>query len=703
MPNRSRTISIRARAAGISGLAALLGVCSFGTGSFALSTPRALPTPPAGLLVGPKDVAPILANDTSVNNRANSALSIPLQDQHETCLQDAVDDATFRGERAAGGTTLGSSFSQVPERAMVPRERVYPAWFSVLAADRASGAPATNTLLTYEKSSAASSWKLALSSEILGPSTAGVTVPATATDSAGFVTSLPPASTDGLVVAPDKVVGTVASAFTKEAAGGKLPAGITAQFGPKGAADPHLLITSYSGVGSASLQAVAARPAGVTAPSLSPACPYPAIRLADGGALVTFALYYKLAVHVQAGSVLVQPSDRSALGVLLAPGSYTSIAMVTVVMGLAVVPRAGSNAPIDVIGQASGVLSESGTEGSGSASAGGTGGPANPGAIAKKVDGAIVDIDATLGNEHAEVAGTGMVLSANGEVLTNNHVIENATAITATDIGDGKSYAATVVGYDRSSDVAVIQLSGAKNLTKIQTADSTKVRVGEAVVGIGNAGGLGGTPSYAAGKVLALDQSITASSEADGTSEQLTGLFETNAQIQPGDSGGPLVNSSGQVIGMDAAASAGLSFQQGGASATQGFSIPISAALNIAQAVTTGHSSASVHIGPTAFLGVGVAPQRTSGGFGGLGSGSIGGTASGAQVDSVVSGSPAALGHIVPGDTIVSVGGHTVASPSSLSTIMTNEKPGATVRVVYINASGNQENVTLRLAQGPPQ
>ena len=721
MPLAPRSISFRARAAlfpvmtslgvvlCVATSASALGLPSrpslasmtHGTNSSAaeLATTSSLPAPPKGVVVGPNDVAPIVANDTKVNNQANSSLSISQQDAHESCIQGVIDDATFRGERASGASTLGGSFNQVPTRSMVPRSSSFPAWFSVLAADHAAGQPTTNTFLTYAKSSATSAWKLAVSAEILGPTVAGVSVPATSTDSGGFVTALSPSKTDGLVIAPNKVASRVASAFTTEAVSGKLPSGITAQFGPKGAADPHLLVASYSAAGSATLQASANPPAGANVGSLPRACPYPAIRLANGGALVSFVIYFKVAVHVRTGSVVVQPTDRSALGVLLAPGAYSSVSMVMADMGLAVVPKAGSGAPIAVIGEASGVLSETGVAGTGAPNSGSAGGPSNAAAIAKSVDAAIVDITATLGNEHGQVAGTGMVISANGLVLTNNHVIQNATSITATDIGNGKSYSATVLGYDRTHDVAVLQLSGAKNLTTVKTADSSAVKVGDAVVGIGNAGGRGGTPSYAGGRILALNQSITAASEADGTTEQLTGLFQTNAQIQPGDSGGPLVNSSGKVIAIDAAASAGFSFQQGGAAATQGFAIPIATALGISRVVLAGHSTTTVHVGPTAFLGVGIAQQRSTGGFGG----GIAGTPSGAQIASVVSGSPAAKGHLAVGDTIVSIAGHSIASPAALTTVMTGEKPGATVRVVYIDSSGNQKSTSIRLAQGPPQ
>ena len=106
-----------------------------------------------------------------------------------------------------------------------------------------------------------------------------------------------------------------------------------------------------------------------------------------------------------------------------------------------------------------------------------------------------------------------------------------------------------MVGYDRTKDIAVLQLHNASGLQTATLGNSSNASVGQDVVGVGNAGGTGGTPSAAGGTVTALNQSITASDEGDGTSEQLSGLIETNADIQPGDSGGALVNTSGQVLG----------------------------------------------------------------------------------------------------------------------------------------------------------
>ena len=204
----------------------------------------------------------------------------------------------------------------------------------------------------------------------------------------------------------------------------------------------------------------------------------------------------------------------------------------------------------------------------------------------------MVDVNTNLGYENAAAAGTGMVLSSAGEVLTNNHVIEGATTIKVRDVGNGQTYDASVVGYDVAADVAVVQLKSASGLKTVPIGNSSAVKVGAKVTAIGNAGGTGGTPSSASGTVAALDQSITASDELNGTSEQLTGLIETNAAIEPGDSGGPLVNATGDVIAMVTAGSSGFEFQHG---AGEGFAIPINTATALARQMESGRFSGNVH------------------------------------------------------------------------------------------------------------
>ncbi len=358
--------------------------------------------------------------------------------------------------------------------------------------------------------------------------------------------------------------------------------------------------------------------------------------------------------------------------------------------------------------------------------------------IAAKVSPGLVDVVSTLGDENGEAAGTGMVLTPNGEVLTNNHVIDGATSISVTDIGNGHTYTATVVGYDKTKDIAVLQLQNASGLQTVTFGDSSTVSVGQQVVAIGNAEGKGGQPSVVTGSVTSLNQSITASDEGSASnSEQLTGLIQTNAPIQPGDSGGPLVNSAGQVIGIDTAASSSSATptaqaatpgqsqqgqsqqgqsQQGQSQATQAFSIPIDEAESLASQMEAGTSSSTAHLGSTAFLGIEVSSAATgsgsglggdgNGGYGdgggyGYGGAGSGTTTSGATIAGALSGSPAADAGLTDGDVITSLAGQSVTSASQIQTILGAYHPGDQVSIGWTDAYGQSQTATVTLANGP--
>jgi S1-C subfamily serine protease len=330
--------------------------------------------------------------------------------------------------------------------------------------------------------------------------------------------------------------------------------------------------------------------------------------------------------------------------------------------------------------------------------------------IAQRVDPALVDIVSTNSTTGSEAAGTGIVLTSNGEVLTNNHVIRGATSLKVTDVGNGKTYTAKVVGYDASDDVAVIQLQNASGLTVASLGDSSSVQAGDAVTALGNAGGKGGTPSVASGRVTDLNQSITASDEGSGVSEQLTGLIQTNADIQPGDSGGALVNSHGQVIGMNTAASTGFQFQsQSQGSQEQAYAIPIDSALTIAKQIESGNGSSTVHIGDTAFLGIettGSSSGSGSDGFGGFGGDGTGGNGSsgsgtGVTIAGALSGSPAASAGLAEGDTITSAGGQSVSSATDIQQVLVKYHPGDKISVEWTDQSGQSHSATVTLASGP--
>jgi S1-C subfamily serine protease len=324
--------------------------------------------------------------------------------------------------------------------------------------------------------------------------------------------------------------------------------------------------------------------------------------------------------------------------------------------------------------------------------------------VADSVDQGLVDITTNLSYQGASAAGTGMILSADGLVLTNNHVIDGATSITARDVATNKVYKVKVVGYDVTQDVALLKLENASGLTTVTTGNATSLTVGQKVIGIGNAGGLGGTPSVASGKVVALDQTITAGDQGSAAgSEQLAGTIESNANIQPGDSGGPLVTTKGKVVGMDTAGSTGnqgFGFGQT-TTFTQAYSIPINTALGIAKSIEAGDSSATVHVGATAFIGI-EAESTTDAAATGSAFGAQGG-ASGAVIVQILSGTSASQSALVPGDVITSINGQTVSTPQDLATILETLKPGASMTIGYTSESGASATLSLQLGSGPPQ
>ena len=353
--------------------------------------------------------------------------------------------------------------------------------------------------------------------------------------------------------------------------------------------------------------------------------------------------------------------------------------------------------------------------------------------VVNKVQPGLVVIDTTLQYDSEAAAGTGMVINPDGLVLTNNHVIEAATKISATVLATGRTYAARVVGYDKTGDVALIRLQGASGLRTVPLGNSSSVRTGAAVVALGNAAGQG-TIVPAAGQVTGLDKTITATDEGGtASSEVLHNMIETNADIVSGDSGGPLADSAGQVIGMDTAGSS-VSFAQQASPA--GFAIPIDTALSVARQIAAGHASTVITIGYPPFVGIYIGPGTSgspqaqaqqqegqngfggSGGFGGqFGSppscytsnadlavpSSIAPVSSGTLVDGTICGSPAAAAGMTGGSVITAVNGKPTASADSLTAILAKLRPGDTITVSWVSPSGHHATSSLRLLAGPPQ
>jgi S1-C subfamily serine protease len=303
-------------------------------------------------------------------------------------------------------------------------------------------------------------------------------------------------------------------------------------------------------------------------------------------------------------------------------------------------------------------------------------------AVAAQVDPAVVDITATLAGG-GQVAGTGMVITASGEVLTNNHVIEGTTRISAQIAGTGRTYTATVLGTDVGDDVALLRLQGASGLSTVTAGDSSTLTVGQSVIAIGNALGRGGTPVASQGSVTALDQTITAGDASSGT-ETLTGTIQIDAYIQPGDSGGPLVNAAGHVVGIDTAAQTMGRFADAGSNV--GFAIPINRAVSIVHEIESGTASGAVQIGTRGILGVEVRDSA----------------ATGALVAGVEALSPAATAGIAAGDVITSMNGSAVDGPAALRTALLGRHAGDGVTVGWVDSSGAHHSAAIRLEAGPP-
>jgi S1-C subfamily serine protease len=298
----------------------------------------------------------------------------------------------------------------------------------------------------------------------------------------------------------------------------------------------------------------------------------------------------------------------------------------------------------------------------------------------------VVDITSVLDYGSAEAAGTGVVLTPSGEILTNNHVIDGATKITATVVATGRSYAAAVVGTDPGDDVAVLRLSGAAGLPTARIADAAQVAVGDAVTAVGNAGGKGGIPTAASGHVVALARDITASDENGTDAERLTGLIQVDAAVQAGDSGGPLY-ADGAVIGIDTAGSTagrGRVATTAAQTGSAGFAIPIATATAIADRIVDGEQSSAIHQGVPGFLGV----QLPDG-------------AAGTTVSGVVRGSPAAAAGLRAGDTITAVGGAAIDRPDALSDALAGHRPQDRVAVAWTDTAGASHSATVTLATGP--
>ncbi|WP_019145259.1 S1C family serine protease, partial [Aeromicrobium massiliense] len=275
-----------------------------------------------------------------------------------------------------------------------------------------------------------------------------------------------------------------------------------------------------------------------------------------------------------------------------------------------------------------------------------------------------------------EGAGTGMVLTSDGLVLTNHHVVEGATEVSVEIASTGRTYAADVLGYDDEADVAVLRLDDASGLDTVTTDTAEAVRAGDAVVGVGNAGGTG-EATASPGTVTATDRTIDVGDESTGTTSTLSGLIEVDADIVAGDSGGPLYDDDGEVVGMDTAASSG-------SADVTGYAVPIATALEVVDQVLAGDESGGVSVGADAFLGV-----------------QLQDTGTGPVVVGTVDGSAAQDAGVSAGSTITALGGTAVTDAESLSTAVAAHDPGDAVSLRWTGADGASHQASVTLREGP--
>jgi S1-C subfamily serine protease len=362
----------------------------------------------------------------------------------------------------------------------------------------------------------------------------------------------------------------------------------------------------------------------------------------------------------------------------------------------------------------------------------------NDQAVYKRVEPGVVDVTSNLRYLEETAKGTGFVIdAADGLVLTNNHVIDQATSVTVTLVTSGKTYPARVLGYDAADDVALLQVRGPA-LTAVRIGDSSRVDVGMPVLAIGNEAGQGGAPTVAPGVISSLGRTIVASDQSSGLTETLHGMLQTSADIRPGDSGGPLADASGRVIGIDTAA--------GGNIVYSGYAIPINQAMPIARQIAAAWAGGSgragpgqdragqgdpgrsgrIQIGLPAFLGV-LLPGGASSGperadrqelrqDGAVSSGDracsgtsdipatpvhVAPTRSGALVDGVLCGTPADQAGIAAGDVITSVAGEQVSSPGSLTALLRRYHPGSVVPLAWTGPDGSPHAAAVTLTAGP--
>ncbi|MEV4153597.1 S1C family serine protease [Nocardia salmonicida] len=310
--------------------------------------------------------------------------------------------------------------------------------------------------------------------------------------------------------------------------------------------------------------------------------------------------------------------------------------------------------------------------------------PLDPALVAGQMESVLVNIDVDAAGFGIGAAGSGIVLTSDGQILTSHHVIKGAEALSVTDIANGLVYEATVLGYDSGADIALLSLAGAQGLPTARLGTSADLRISQDVLAIGDAGGDGGEPTGVAGPITDLDATIVAMNSADLTRKALKGMVEVAAPVMGGQSGGALADASGAVVGVITAASGEHARAEG--KPANGYAVPIDTAMRIVAQIRSGTPTDTVHIGPTATLGVQVIDARPAG----------------AQVSWAFYGQPAREAGITIGDVITAVDGVSITTAKALSAAINLRKPADAIRLDVTAPDGTTRTVEAVLAYGTP-